>query len=378
MINSQLRGSNFAHGDLTKGKWRVKVISLKKYLDMPGGEVSTSGPESSCAAAVDCYRAMLLATGKDAALACSTVGETLDVELRKLANKIGPDVTAELLMQTEADAEARLEDWRHRTAQHLKSKADDAKELLLVLAKTAEAVGSRDEGHARQLHDLTLRLEKICDLDDLSEIRVSLTKHVTELKDNVTQMKRDNQELVDQMRHKLTTYENKLKEVQLLVLKDELTGLANRRSVEERIQLNIANGIEFCVLLLDLNGFKAVNDKYGHPAGDDLLKQFATELLNRSRVTDLVGRWGGDEFIVIYEKEVSDASLYVRRIEEWVFGRYQVRYPGDPKPHPIEVTAAIGVAKWMPGETMEHVVACADAAMYENKRAMRALRSAPS
>ena len=74
---------------------------------------------------------------------------------------------------------------------------------------------------------------------------------------------------------------------------------SNRRSIEERMQSNIANNQHFCVVMLDLNRFKPVNDTYGHLAGDDLLKQFSAELQSNVRPGDLVGRMGGDEFVLL-------------------------------------------------------------------------------
>lgn len=352
------------------------MISLKKYLDTPIAARSQqeAASEDPFLTAVDCYRAMLRSTGREVARAYPSLGEKLESELYKLAADLNPSATAGQLKAAEVEAESRLESWGQKTAEQLKSKADDAKELLLEFARTAEAVGSRDEGHSKQLHDLTDRLEKIGGLDDLTLMRSTLARNVTDLKHSVEQMNRDSQQMLAQLRARVATYEHKLREVQLLVLKDELTGLANRRSVEERIQFNIASGIEFCVLMIDLNGFKQVNDRYGHPAGDDLLKQFAAELYNRSRVTDLVGRWGGDEFIVVYENLATEAALYVRRIEEWVFGRYYVHGSNGKNALPIEVTASIGLAKWSSGETMQQIIAHADTAMYANKNEQRAAR----
>jgi diguanylate cyclase (GGDEF)-like protein len=83
--------------------------------------------------------------------------------------------------------------------------------------------------------------------------------------------------------HRSLIYETKLKSLEHVILRDDLTLVASRRSVEERIRCNIEHQEVFCVVMLDLNCFKQVNDKYGHLAGDDLLKQFATELQLNTR-----------------------------------------------------------------------------------------------
>jgi diguanylate cyclase (GGDEF)-like protein len=119
--------------------------------------------------------------------------------------------------------------------------------------------------------------------------------------------------------------------------------------------------------MLDLNGFKQVNDTYGHLAGDNLLKQFATELRSASRSTDVVGRWGGDEFIVVLDGGLAEARPHIERLQKWVFGEYTIQVgPGAPK---VSMDAAIGLVEWQPGETLKEVLGRADAAMYQEKTA---------
>jgi diguanylate cyclase (GGDEF)-like protein len=120
--------------------------------------------------------------------------------------------------------------------------------------------------------------------------------------------------------------------------------------------------------MLDLNRFKDVNDTYGHEAGDDLLKQFSTELRSASRATDAVGRWGGDEFVVILDGHLSEAQSHVERMQKWVFGSYTLR-PGAEGPK-VETTAAVGLVEWQTGETLKQVLARADALMYKQKAVM--------
>jgi diguanylate cyclase (GGDEF)-like protein len=108
-------------------------------------------------------------------------------------------------------------------------------------------------------------------------------------------MEQDSQKSVAQLEAAVSTYETKLKAVEQLALQDPLTGLANRRNIEERIQWRISHNQSFSVVVIDLDEFKQVNDSYGHLAGDNRLKQFSQELRANVRGTDLVGRWSGDE-----------------------------------------------------------------------------------
>jgi diguanylate cyclase (GGDEF)-like protein len=131
--------------------------------------------------------------------------------------------------------------------------------------------------------------------------------------------------------------------------------------------------LPFSVLLLDLNGFKNVNDTYGHAAGDDILRQFAAELRAAFRAPDHVGRWGGDEFLVVVDCGVDHARGHVERVRKWVFGDYRVT--GEGAPRKIRVDASVGVAAWREGETVAEVFARADADMYQEKKAGATLDS---
>jgi diguanylate cyclase (GGDEF)-like protein len=189
-----------------------------------------------------------------------------------------------------------------------------------------------------------------------------------ELQLGVNQMAQDGEAAVTQMRGQLRQYQAKLEEAEKLASMDSLTGLENRRKIEAALELRVAQRRVFSVVIFDLNGFKQVNDTYGHVAGDDVLRQFATELRAAFRAMDDVGRWGGDEFIVVLDCGLEDARQHVDRVRKWVFGDYTVRGEGPARKLPVD--AAVGVSAWREGESIAEMFARADAEMYQEKKAM--------
>ena len=150
--------------------------------------------------------------------------------------------------------------------------------------------------------------------------------------------------------------------------KDEVTGLYNRRFFSLRLEEELSRYRRFnhpvSVVVLDLDGFKAVNDEFGHTVGDDTLRDVAQILMKHSRGINVVSRYGGDEFaVLLVETSKAGARLYADRIREVV-----AKYPFS---HGKIVTASFGVASLPDDEagTAEDLFRAADEALYAAKRA---------
>jgi len=150
--------------------------------------------------------------------------------------------------------------------------------------------------------------------------------------------------------------------------KDEVTGLYNRRFFTLRLEEELSRYRRFnhpvSVVLLDLDFFKAVNDEFGHVAGDDTLRGVAQILMKHSRGINVVSRYGGDEFaVLLVETSKAGARLYADRIREVV-----AKYPFE---HGKVVTSSFGVASLPDDEaaTAEQLFRAADEALYSAKKA---------
>ncbi|WP_432735417.1 sensor domain-containing diguanylate cyclase [Maridesulfovibrio sp. FT414] len=152
---------------------------------------------------------------------------------------------------------------------------------------------------------------------------------------------------------------------------DELTGLGNRRAFEARVDSAIVqfekNARPFSVVLLDLDGFKQVNDVFGHVEGDNVLRRIASVLGNSVRESDFCARWGGDEFIILVDGDINLAVSISERIREAVVGCDRC-VPDSAGDSPGErVTVSCGAAQYSDGDTLDSLTGRADAAMYRSK-----------
>jgi len=153
---------------------------------------------------------------------------------------------------------------------------------------------------------------------------------------------------------------------------DQLTGLINRALFHDRLSSALArarrDGGLVTVMFLDIDGFKDINDRFGHAVGDELLRQIAARLVGCLRGSDTVARLGGDEFTVVLEggKRVEDAGQVATKILRTIAAPYRV---GDRE---IVVTTSIGIAVYpLDGDSSEDLLKGADTAMYQSKAAGR-------
>jgi len=230
-------------------------------------------------------------------------------------------------------------------------------------------VSARDQRSAGQMSAVTERLRAIATLEDLTEIRASIDKSAAELKTSIDRMTEEGKEVLDRLKKQVETYQTKLEEAEKIASRDALTGVSSRVYVEGQLEKRVESSAVFCVAIVDIDGFKKVNDAHGHLTGDELLKQFAGELKSACRSTDLIGRWGGDEFILLFDSGLEEAEAQTERLRKWVCGNYSV--PGKTGTLKLRVDASIGLAAHAAGEGMSEIVGRADAAMYEQKARVR-------
>lgn len=161
-------------------------------------------------------------------------------------------------------------------------------------------------------------------------------------------------------------------EVEKLAKTDELTGISNRRNfynlAEREFNLAKRKKRNFALLIIDIDYFKSINDTYGHPIGDQVIKIVAQECLSNLRQEDLCARWGGEEFVIfLSETNLSEAIIVANRIRESLGNRVFKIDSFNPS-----LTVSIGVSVYnQQDESLDHTLSRADFALLEAKKTGR-------
>jgi len=162
--------------------------------------------------------------------------------------------------------------------------------------------------------------------------------------------------------------ERSCQELEMLASLDPLSGLLNRRTLFQRIEIEIERslrlGLPLTGIMIDIDHFKRVNDNFGHPCGDMVIREIGARLTRSLRKYDYAGRYGGEEFFVLFSNTTSElarsiAERFRKDVEDTAFSWENEL---------LKLTVSIGISQYVPGETPDRWISRADAAMYRAKQ----------
>lgn len=251
-------------------------------------------------------------------------------------------------------------------------KRRDIQQLQTALGEQVHETINQNEEFGISLEVVLAELRQTDNRTELEDIRWTLVRGVEKL------MKGHNElaDKLDSTSHYLQLVEtdsreltDELSRVRMLSLTDELTGLPNRRAFIRRLEDEVARvqryGFPLSFALMDLDHFKLVNDEYGHPAGDEVLRVYSKNILSVFRHHDMVSRYGGEEFAVLLPNTDSDGAI--RALNKVKRRSAETYWQSNGKTTPVPSFSA-GVSLYKPGESASAFIERADKALYRAKR----------
>ncbi len=345
-----------------------------------GGDSSQGGAETRGAreldAAIDTVVALLRAFGEhafdtDNVQAADTRGEC-DGWARKIAIGDKPGVEAGAPKRDFGGARRYFAAHRAHERQYVSSSVGNLREAVHAFARCLTRTMGEDRAADARVGAQLGNLVAAFGANDADVIRREAEAVVQVVTDVMDQRKQLQQQQMQLLSEKVQRLKAELSEARESAALDPLTQLHNRTSLDSQLErvadLSFLMSATPCLLMIDVDHFKSVNDRFGHPIGDEVIRRVADTLVrNFLRREDFVARYGGEEFVVV----VPDSSAHaVRQRAERV--RQAIGEVGFSKgAEHFSVTASIGVAVLGPGDTGKTWLARADAALYEAKSAGR-------
>jgi diguanylate cyclase (GGDEF)-like protein len=338
------------------------MISLRKSMN------ELEALDALFRAALRCYVAALQDSEDYAVSVHPAVVSDYKERLRNIRRSLAERPAPETLDCARASYEEAVKEFSAGANKYFRSKEREIKEILQVLASAAESLSARSDAHSREFHALANEMESAVLVDDLTMIRRRIGIGILKLKASFESMSHEHRSAIADMERRLQSFQHRLEVAEALASADPLTGCANRREAERIIARRVSAGLPLCVMLFDLDGFKKINDHYGHYVGDQVLRAFSKRLAGQFRSDDVVSRWGGDEFLVVMSGAPEDLDARADRVAEKMRGLYAIQGPSGPLN--VHLSACVGVAQHCPGESGDELFARADSFLYQNKRTL--------
>ena len=326
---------------------------------------------------IECYRDAVRGVREHAFEACPPIASAYRQQLEQLERRL--DIrkllkdpgAAGVLRQLSDDLLLTLSEYSSRAVEIFRQDTSNLRDILAILGSTAEALNSHNLVSADDFRDFGKQLEELIRIDDLTLLRHALSDHVVEFRHKIDEMSEESRARINQLQKDVSVFRQKLDEAEMQAATDPLTGTFNRRELQRQIDMRIEVAKPFSLLMFDLNEFKSINDRFGHSAGDQVLKYFAQVVKASVRPGDVVARWGGDEFIVVFDAGIEDAIARSRHIFAMLAAplALQVR----DRTVTLAIRASSGVAEHATNETSQSLFARVDALLYANKPTPRTL-----
>lgn len=255
---------------------------------------------------------------------------------------------------------------------YLDEKDEEFKRVIALLTNGLHELGQDNNNFTSKIQERSIRIDEIRQLNDIRKIKEELQQELNQIKQAVRDKQARDTERLAVLSHKVESLTKDFAETQTAAMKDSLTGAFNRAAFDEHFSTLVGRHrvtpTPFALLLLDIDNFKQINDTYGRPVGDRVLTALVQQCNGLIRKSDLLARYGGDEFaIILAGSSLRPALKKGRAICKAIASARYVLDINTPHER-LAFTVSIGVSSIGKGDTVEALLERADKTLHQAKR----------
>ena len=265
-----------------------------------------------------------------------------------------------------------IEDFIGKEKICINDREDEYKNLIEVLTRGIYDINSDNKEFNASMYKSSENIERIRHLHDIRRIKQELKQEIEEVKQCIRNKQNREAELLKTLTHQLDNLKVDLEQAKHASMIDGLTGIFNRQALDARVgrmvEQSTSTRAPFCLLMLDIDRFKQINDTYGHPVGDRVILAIVQKCRGEIRKDDFLARYGGEEFAFILPTASLRHGVKKARAICKAIASSRYRLEQEHSLASLSFTVSIGVSTFRPGDTAASIVERADKALYEAKR----------
>lgn len=258
-----------------------------------------------------------------------------------------------------------------RQSDYLQDRESEFKEIINLLSEGIANLNAENSEFHQKVHEQNEKMEEISQLDDIKQIKTALKSEIEKMRILLVNKEEKEKQRIHSLSSRVDSLQTELEKARSESLMDALTNTNNRKAFDnnlrELIERNKLGKIPFCLLMMDIDNFKDINDTHGHIIGDRVLVAFANKCGTCIREEDFMARYGGEEFAIIMPKaSLKVAAKRAKQICKTISGTQYATSKSNAS-ELISVTVSIGVSAFRISDTTKTIVERADKGLYYAK-----------
>ena len=258
-----------------------------------------------------------------------------------------------------------------RQQAYIRDREKELRDIIDLLTRAMANLNVENRDFYQRINQQSEKIIKISALDDIKKIKNALKEEVDQMRQIVHLREEQEQRQIRLLAGQVNSLQTELEKTREKAMTDALTGIYNRQALDdfitERIDRSHMSDAEFSLLMIDIDNFKQINDKFGHLIGDRVLVALAQKCRTSIRGEDFLARYGGEEFTILLEGAGFRNAL--KKAQNLCNTIASVRYAtsDNAKDEYLSMTISIGVSQFKKGDTAADLIARADKALYDAK-----------